>query len=420
MNKSKLLIVCACAVIAAFLCAGCGKSKQAEGTLRFAWWGGNERHQATIKVIALFEERNPGVKVEAEYGGWDGYREKLITQLAGGTAPDIMQIDQPWLHELSSLGEVFYPLEGADTIAFDQNFLEAYCRFDGKLRGLPTGLNGETFLVNAPLLTRAGVNPDTIWNWENLFTEGKKVSALGADNYLLAIDSALTRDFFKTYMKQLAGGLINEDKQLAFTTAQAESALKLFKRLLDEKILIPFNESSLYRQKPEENPDWVNGHLALMHSWASNQERSGAGVPGLVASSLPIMPNAVDSGVRVRPSQLLTVNNASKNKELAVKFVNFFFNDPDAVEILAIVRGVPPTSTGRELLASKNLIAPMVQAATDISLAHAGKPETVYEMNSELMDIMEDCISRMAFGRTTPAEAALEMQARLTEKLAEL
>jgi oligogalacturonide transport system substrate-binding protein len=374
-------------------------------------------------VIALFEERNPGVKIEAEYGGWDGYREKLITQLAGGTAPDIIQIDQPWLHELSSMGDVFYTLEGVeglDTLAFDKQFLDSYCGFDGKLKGLPSGLNGETFLANAPLLVSAKVDPYSDWTWDALFDAGKKVSALGGGSYLLAIDPALTRDFFKMYVKQLTGGFIGADKKLSFTTAEAAQALRLFKRLLDEKVLIPFNESSLYRQKPEENPDWVNGKLGMIHSWASNQERAGAGVKGLIASPLPVMPLAKDSGVRVRPSQIITVNNAGKNKALAVKFLNFFFNDPDAVEILAIVRGVPPTSTGRDILAQKNLIAPMVQEAIDISLANAGKPETVYEMNSELMDILEDCISKMAFGKSTPDEAALEIEVRLTEKLSSL
>ena len=40
---------------------------------------------------------DPHVKIEGEYGGFDGYLEKLTTQLAGRTAPDIMQIDIAYL-----------------------------------------------------------------------------------------------------------------------------------------------------------------------------------------------------------------------------------------------------------------------------------------------------------------------------------
>ncbi|MDR3114170.1 MAG: extracellular solute-binding protein [Treponema sp.] len=392
-------------------------------TLRFSWWGGDSRHQATLKVIELYQRKNPGVKIEAEYGGWDGYREKLVTQIAGGTAPDIMQIDQPWLFELSSMGEVFLTIDKSvaiDTSRFDQTFLNSYCLFEKQLKGLPTGLNGETFLVNTALLKQAGIDPNTEWNWDNLFSEGKKVSALGPNQYLLALDPALTRFLFQKYMNQIAGGMIDENKKVLFTEQEAERGLTLFKRLLDEKVLIPYSESSLYYQKPEENPEWVQGNLGLMHSWVSNQDRSGGGLSGLTVKSLPLMPDAKDSGILVRPSQILVINKASKNTAAAVQFVDFFFNDPEAAEILGIQRGIPPTTTAREGLASKKLIHPMVEEGTTIALAHMGKPQTVWEMNSEIVDIMEDCIGKMAFGQISPAQAAKELRDRISAKLASL
>ena len=33
-------------------------------------------------------EKYPNIKVECEYGAWDGWAEKVATQLSGGTAPD--------------------------------------------------------------------------------------------------------------------------------------------------------------------------------------------------------------------------------------------------------------------------------------------------------------------------------------------
>lgn len=69
--------------------------------LRFAWWGGEERHNATLEAIAKYEELNPNVTIEPEYGGFDGYQQKLITQLSGNSAADIIQIDQPWLADIN-------------------------------------------------------------------------------------------------------------------------------------------------------------------------------------------------------------------------------------------------------------------------------------------------------------------------------
>lgn len=63
-----------------------------DASIRFAWWGNEARAASTLKVIKLFEEKNPGITVKAEYAGYDGYQARLSTQFAGGTEPDVMQV----------------------------------------------------------------------------------------------------------------------------------------------------------------------------------------------------------------------------------------------------------------------------------------------------------------------------------------
>lgn len=41
-------------------------------------------------------KKYPNIKVECEYGAWDGWAEKVATQLAAGTAPDLMQVNWNW------------------------------------------------------------------------------------------------------------------------------------------------------------------------------------------------------------------------------------------------------------------------------------------------------------------------------------
>jgi hypothetical protein len=40
--------------------------------LRMSWWGGNGRHQVTLKALEEFQQ-NPDINVKAEYTGWDGH-----------------------------------------------------------------------------------------------------------------------------------------------------------------------------------------------------------------------------------------------------------------------------------------------------------------------------------------------------------
>ena len=55
--------------------SGASQTDVEQVTLRFAWWGGDSRHTATLEAIAAYEKQNPNVKIEAEYQGYDGYND---------------------------------------------------------------------------------------------------------------------------------------------------------------------------------------------------------------------------------------------------------------------------------------------------------------------------------------------------------
>ncbi len=86
--------------------AGCSKegnsSSKSDGDqveLRMVWWGSQDRHDRTLKVIDQYMEENPHVTISPEFTGWDGYWEKMATQAAGGNLPDIVQMDYKYLSE---------------------------------------------------------------------------------------------------------------------------------------------------------------------------------------------------------------------------------------------------------------------------------------------------------------------------------
>ncbi len=71
--KKKMRIILALSVILLFLTA-CGQEEDDEKiTLNMAWWGSQVRHDATVKVIELYEEKNPHVTIEYEFYDYEGY-----------------------------------------------------------------------------------------------------------------------------------------------------------------------------------------------------------------------------------------------------------------------------------------------------------------------------------------------------------
>ena len=411
------------------LCAQGGKESSSSSaaattakpvTLRVSWWGGDSRHTPTLKAFDLYHEKNPNVTVSGEYQGWDGYYQKIVTQLAGGTAPDIMQIDQPWLFELCSQGDVFADLSKEDLSQFDAKFLQSMCSYDGKVMGLPTGTNANTFLVDVELLKKSGIDPNTKWTWENIVTEGKKVHEANPDCYFEAGTPDHIRFWFELYMAQLAGCVVKSDKTLAFNRDQAIQAFKYFKSWWDNGVSAPLSKTSLFYQKFDDDPDWVTGKVAAAWTWVSALGKNIGSRQNMETRQFPVMAGAVNTGVLVRPSQIFVVNNNSKNKAEALKLLNFLFYDQEAIKILGTARGIPSTTIGRELLAKEGKIDKLSEVGTNEGVAQGGDAQSIWQMNSQVIQVMQDVIDQFGYGKLTAEQAADTLIANLNATLAAL
>jgi len=389
--------------------------------LRVSWWGGDSRHTPTLKAFELYQSKNPNVKVSGEYGGWDGYYQKIVTQIAGGTAADIIQIDQPWVNDLCSKGDVFAVIDPAkfDLSQFDADFLKNYCTYNGKLVGLPTGTNVNTMIVDTKLLKDSGIDPNTVWTWDNIISEGKKVHQKDSSKYFNGATPDLIRFWFEMYMAQLAGCVVDENKKVAFTKEQGTQAFTYFKRWLDEGIVAPFSQTSLFYQKFNESPNWINGNMAVSWTWVSSMDRDMANRV-METRQLPVMAGSKNSGVLMRPSQIFVLNNKSANKAEAEKLLNFLFYDKDAITTLGTSRGIPSTTGGRDALTQAKAISQRTANATTQGIAQAGKPQSKWQMSSEIMQTMQDVIDEFGYGKLTPEEASEKMIKRLNETLSNL
>ncbi|MGH0053516.1 MAG: ABC transporter substrate-binding protein [Sphaerochaetaceae bacterium] len=424
MKKTLVLLLIALMAMGTVFATGSKEAAKENGpvTLRLSWWGGDSRHTPTLAAMDAYMAKNPNVRLEGEYGGWDGYYQKIVTQIAGGTAADIIQIDQPWLAELASKGDVFTIIDDSmvDLSQFDAAFLENYCTYEGKLMGLPTGTNVNTFVVDTKMLADFGIDPNTQWTWENIISEGKKVNDQDSSSYFSGATPDILRFWFEIYIAQLAGSVVDNNKQVAFTQEQGAEAFRYFQRWIDEDIIAPFSQTSLFYQKFQENPDWINGNMATAWTWVSSMDKDIGARENFETRQFPVMEGAVNTGILMRPSQIFVVNNNAENKDEAIKLLDYLFTDPEAIEKLGLARGIPSAAIGRSVLAEKGMITEMAEKATNEGIAQAGDPQSIYQMNSEITQVMQDVIDEFGFGRLTPEEASAKLIKNLEATLASL
>ena len=388
-------------------------------TLRFSWWGGEERLAATLDVIKQFEEVNPNIKIEPEYGSSDGYADKLATQLASGTAPDIIQIDPGLMPALVS-DETNYFLD-LNTSSFDfSNFDENYYKlringfYDGKQLGIPTGISGGAVLVNQGLADQIGIDFHTQYTWDDIFDWAKKVREYDDSMYLICSNKDYVANILaNNYAKQLSGKtFINEEtKEINLTSEQWQKVYTFVKRLYDEEVIAPASYSAAYSgDNMQSDPNWIAGKYVCSFTYMSTMETLAAANADAeyTAGLFPLYQGSDVDAWNANCPQIIAINAKSKNPEAAVEFLDYFFNNEKAMETLGCTRSVPPTAKAREICTADGSLSKLLSEPADVAGSYSGMVDDKYFSAAEAKQIVTDEVEAVGFGVTTPESASEE------------
>ena len=116
------------------------------------------------------------------------------------------------------------------------------------------------------------------------------------------------------------------------------------------------------------------------------------------AVKMPLAEDRVNDGYFVDTPQYMTVYSKSKNVEEAVKFLNYFYNDPVAQVILRDVRSVPPTAAAREVCAELGILDPVIMQAVSYAESMNGTTDKGLSTSPEVIQIQQDAIESIAYG----------------------
>jgi multiple sugar transport system substrate-binding protein len=140
--------------------------------LRYMLWDQNQK-VGFQKSIDEFEKLNPNIKVTIEQYPWDQYWQKLLTQLAGGTAPDVFTNQLAYFSQFVKKDQIMditdlVKQSGLDLSIYYPQLLEQY-KYQGKLFGLPKDWDTIALMYNKDLFTANGLPEpkDLTWNTQD-------------------------------------------------------------------------------------------------------------------------------------------------------------------------------------------------------------------------------------------------------------
>ncbi len=333
--------------------------------MQVAWWGSQNRHDRTIKVLEMFMQENPNVKLTWEFAAFNDYWTRLTTQAAGGNLPCLIQHDYQYIGEWVKRGSLMplddYVANGTiDATNVDPAYLDSgRLGADNKLYAISLGTNTQSLLPDVATFNEAAVPlPKPEWTWPEF---EQTITQLHEKTGKYGMSTALTdNQVFKLWVKQRGGTLYNEEgTALGYEDDQIYvDYFTMLKGWMD-KGLIPTREFEVSQGEIGiEDNIFARQEAPMMYAHSNQIVAVSSAVGGREIAALPFPKQPGDNpepGNYLKPSQFwsITANCPKEQADVAAQIINMFTNDLEANDILAAERGVPISSEVQEYLKPK-------------------------------------------------------------------
>lgn len=259
-----------------------------------------------------FEAANPDIDIVIEDVAWGALQQRLTTDIAAGTAPDISIIGTRWLVDFVE-NDIVEPLDQYMDDEFKGRFIETFMgpsTIDGQIYGLPVAASARAMYYNKSLLEQAGVGEPPA-TWDDLVAAAEKVSALGDDIYGFGLQGGgdTETDAYWYYSLWTHGGdIIDADGKSGIGSAEAVAAAERYKGLIDAGLTQP-GVTNYNRQDVEGMLKQGKVGMILSGPWLRGQMKEEApdvdyGIAGIPAGTAQATYGVTDSIVMFADSEV--------------------------------------------------------------------------------------------------------------------
>lgn len=387
--------------------------KEEPVSLRFMWWGSETRHKATVEALDIYKGIKPEVEVKTEYSGWDGYFDKLTTQLAANTGPDVVQMSYTNVAEYVARNQLLpldeYVEQGIlDVTNLNEATLDMY-RIDGKLYAIPAGVSTSLLFYNKDYFDMAGVEyPTEDWTWNEYMEAARKLTmdtngdgatdVWGTGNLIYPAGPDIT---FKKYLYERGGKLWSDDlKTVAFNSPEGLAAVDFIAGPLEEGIMPPLEITA---SNPQSVDDFQTGRVAMMITTSPSTQ-------SYMSAELNFGIERTPTGVEkdalwINPAMVYCITKDSKAPAEAASLIDFMVNNEEAGDILLLERGVPGNRVIRGRVAEKlseteKMMFECIEKSVSDDVANEPFPAGYMEIHTLMIREFEN----MMFGKYTHQE----------------
>jgi len=360
----------------------------------------------TIKsIIGDFEEANPDIKVKLTDLTWANGHEKLVMAFASGTAPDIVELGSDWITEFVVNDHLEDITEHVVTDSGD--FVGwSMATIDNKIYAKPWILGTRVLFCNRDLIRKAGYTDEYFpMNWPQLREMVYKVDSLGEDIYGWGSNTAekhrLYKKFLPFFWSNKAQIFTDDGRYCVISSDYAIKALEYYFELHDRTGYVA-------NQRGIEDA-FLDGKVGFIISgdWLLKRIKKEKRNINFFTT---LIPGPKFPGKSFMGGEFLSVNKKSKNKETALKFIDFITSGYNQLQFCQANMSANPsnkhTQTDDYFQTDDNLLVFIKQLYN--SKHPPLDPDWVY-----IEEILEKTIEEVLFNYELSSEALRQAQHKI-------
>lgn len=344
----KVVSAVLCVTMLAGLLSGCGgkssnasssnsSSESASGKETIEFWTISLQPTYTDffnGLIKTYEKENPGIKIKWVDLPYDSIQEKLVTAIAGGSSPDVVNLNTSMALTLAgkdSLVDLNKEATSEQKSVYIDSLWDS-TQIGKSAYAFPWYASPDIMFYNTDLFQKAGITSvPTTYEQANKLAKQMK-DATGAYLYT-------PPEYFNMLFENGVPILSDDKKSIAFDTDEAANLLTTFKSFTKDDIL----PASNWGKWDNELKLFETGKLAIISSSGSSLSRIKDEAPDIYNKIAVAKPLTGSLGLSRNALMNLVVPQKSKHQKDAIKFAAWITNDENQLAFCKQVAIFPST-----------------------------------------------------------------------------
>ena len=376
-------------------------------------------------------EKHPDMDIKVDYRvlPYDATRTQILTAMAGRTPIDLISVDQIWLGEFAQGGFLSDLTDRAKSWGKEKDWYQTNWdggKYNGKLYGIWAWTDIRAMWYWKDLLSKAGVNPDSLKTWDGYIVDAKQLNnALKSQGIqgMHLVGASHSPDMWYPYLWMLGGEIVKQKSGHpskgtywfpAYNSAAGIKALEFLKQQVDAGIKPQINH--FWGQEFADKKfavmlegSWLLG--AFPHEqWNNINQKIG------MLPMFPV-PNIGNKSATMIGGWILGIPETSQNKDIAWELLTTMV-DPQVLTPMLQKEGYLPTQKPigeGPYAATLNASIPYYKEM--ISMIPIGHSRPNIAEYPQIADNIKEAIDKVYYGIKDPKQALNEAAAKSAKVL---